>query len=95
MTHKKIKIGKSYIQAFSIPLASKNFILLRGNKGYVMCGYLNMAAANKFSDLAIKIFGVSSIEEALEAKVSACSSKARKLGISKGQKISDILKFIV
>ena len=42
---KKIKIGRKYIEAFLINLQSKNLILLRGSRGYVMCGYLNMKAA--------------------------------------------------
>lgn len=77
-----------------INLQSKNLILLKGNKGYVMCGYLNLRVAEKFKDIAIKIIGVSSIEQALKAKVHSCTSYARKLGISKGQPIKEALKII-
>lgn len=90
----RIKVGKKYIKAVLIKLISKNLILLIGKKGYVMCGYLNLKAANKFKDAAIKITGVSSIEDALKAKVHSLSFAAKGLGIYKGQDIKEALKII-
>lgn len=92
--HKKIKFGSQYIDAFQIKLLSKNFILLRGTKGYIMCGYLNLSVANKFREAAVKISGVSNIEDALEAKVLSLSYPAQKMGIYKGQPVKKALKII-
>ena len=92
--HKKIKVGKICIEAFLIKLLSKNFILLKGSRGYVMCGYLNLKAAEKFKDVAIKITGVSTIEQALQTTVHSCTSSARRLGIYKGQPIKKVLRII-
>ena len=94
LEYKKIRVGKKYIEAFLIKLLSKNLILLKGKRGYVMCGYLNLSVARKFKDVAVKIVGVSTIEEALQAKVHSCSSSAEKLGIGKGQPIKEILNLI-
>ena len=91
---RRIKIGKKYIEAFLIKLLSKNLILLRGAKGYVMCGYLNLGMAEMFKDAAVKITGVSTIEEALKASVHSLSRAAGKLGIYKGQPIKDALRII-
>ena len=91
---KKIKVGKRYVEAVAVKLLSKNFILLRGRRGYIMCGYLNMKAAEKFKDVAAKITGVSTIEEALKASVHSCTSQARRLGIYKGQPVREALKSI-
>ena len=91
---KKIKIGKKYIEAFHIPLQSKNLILLRGRGGYIMCGYLNLKAAERFKDTAIKITGISTVAEALKSSVHSCTSSARRLGISKGQPVREVLKII-
>lgn len=91
---KKIKVGKKYISALSMKLCSKNLVLLRASKGYVMCGYLNLAAAEKFKDVAIKITGVSTIKDALSTKVFACTASAKRLGIRKGQPIKEVLKII-
>ena len=95
MKLEKIKIGKKYIEAISLNLQSKNFILLKGSRGYVMCGYLNLKTAEKFKDAAVKITGVSSIKEALKAYVHSLSRPARKLGIYKGQPVKEVLKIIV
>ena len=94
ITHKKIKAGKKYIAAILIKLQDKNLILLRGSRGYVMCGYLNMQAAERFKDEEIKITGISTIEEALKTLVLSCTSSARKLGIYKGQPVKEVLKII-
>jgi len=94
LKHKKIKAGKKYIEAFLIKLLSKNLILLKGSKGYVMCGYLNLKVAEKFGDVAIKVVGVSTIEQVLKAKVSSCTHAAAKLGVSCGQPIKEVLKLI-
>ncbi|UCC94699.1 MAG: DUF1805 domain-containing protein [Candidatus Omnitrophota bacterium] len=91
---KIIKIGKYSIQAFAIPLQTKRFILLKGRKGYVMCGYLNLKAANAFRDVAVRIVGVSTIKQALGTKVHSLSHSAQRLGIHKGQLIRDVLKII-
>lgn len=94
LKYKRIKIGKKHIEALAIKLLSKNLILLRGGKGYVMCGYLDLKVAQKFGDVAIKITGVSTIEEALRAEVHACTPMARDLGIRKGQPIKETLRII-
>ena len=94
LKYKKIKVGKKYIEAILIKLLSKNFILLKGSRGYVMCGYLNLKVAEKFKDAAVKIGGVSTISQALKAKVHSCTSSARKLGISQGQPIKEALRII-
>ena len=75
-------------------LFKRNLVLLRGNKGYVMCGYLDIGVANKFKDVAVKIVGVNTIEEAIKTKVHSCSQPALKIGIRKGQPIKDVLKII-
>lgn len=94
LVHKTIKIGACSIEAVSIGLLTKNFVLLRGSKGYVMCGYLDMSAAEKFNDVAVKVTGVAAIDDALNATVHSCSRAARKLGISEGQAVKDILPLI-
>jgi uncharacterized protein YunC (DUF1805 family) len=91
---KKIKIGKKRISAYCILLQAKKFIVLRGEKGYIMCGYLNLSVANRFGDVAVKITGVSTIDEALKAKVQGVSRAAEKIGIYKGQPVRKVLSII-
>jgi uncharacterized protein YunC (DUF1805 family) len=82
------------IEAVCVTLQSKNFIVLRGAKGYVMCGYLNMDAANKFNDVAVKITGVASIEDALKTTAAEVSIAAAAMGIKVGQPVKEILELI-
>lgn len=92
---RKIKVGKRYILGVYLKLTNKNLIVFAGRKGYVMCGYLNLAVAGRFKDVAVKIIGVSTIKEALESKVYSLTSAAKKLGIYKGQDVKDVFKIIV
>ena len=94
LVSRKIKVGKKNILAVLVKLASKNLIVLRGSRGYVMCGYLNLAAANKFGDVAVVVTGASSISQALKVRVHSVSTQARKIGIKKGDLIKDVLKII-
>ena len=77
-----------------LSIVEKNLIVLRGSKGYIMCGYLNLSVANAFGEVAVKIVGVATIEDALKSKVHACSRAAAKVGIHKNQKIRDVLKIV-
>jgi uncharacterized protein YunC (DUF1805 family) len=94
MITQTIKVDGKEIQVIVLPLQSKNLIILRGANGYVMCGYLDMSVADKFNDVAIKVTGVSGIDDVLNAKVNSCSSAAAKLGIAAGQPIKEVLKII-
>lgn len=91
---KKIKVGAGRVEALLLRLSSKNLIVIKGSRGYVMCGYLNQSAAQAFGDAAVKIKGVSTIEEAVKAKVFSCTSAARRLGIRPGQAVKDALAAI-
>lgn len=94
LVSRKIKVGKKYVLGLCLKLSGKSLIVLSGRKGYVMCGYLNLGAANKFKDVAVKISGVSNLKEALNAKVHSATHMAKKLGIRKNQPIKDVLKVI-
>ena len=91
---RKIKVGNKYIQALSLRLLDKNLIVLRGSKGYVMCGYLDMKVAERFSDVAVTVVNVATIAQAINARVHVCTSSARRLGIHKGQPIKEVLRII-
>ncbi|MFA7677176.1 MAG: DUF1805 domain-containing protein [Candidatus Omnitrophota bacterium] len=91
---KKIRIGRKNIAAYCMPLGKKKLIILKGRRGYVMCGYLSMKTADSLADAAVLIKGVSSIREALGSQVYAVSRKAKNLGIKKGQDIKSALKII-
>ena len=60
-----------------------NMLLLLCEKGYIMCGYLNKEAADKFEDAAA-VVGGSSFDEILANPVKAVTSKAAELAVEVG-----------
>jgi len=82
------------VEVFQLKLFSRNLIVIKGNKGYVMCGYLNMDTTEKLGEVAVRISGVNTVSQALKAKVEACSKNAQKLGIYKGQPITEVIEII-
>ncbi len=69
-------------------------ILIRGDKGFVMCGYLNIDVAEKLGIPAVRVSGVKNIDEMLEKTISEVTSKAMEIGIKPGMKVKDILAIL-
>lgn len=86
------KIGNS--TGIKIDLQNAPLLLLVARKGFVMCGYLDMDAAEKMNDCACVVSGVKTFEDVLNAKITAATQKAKKLGISEGTFGKDALKLL-
>jgi len=95
LIYKKIRVGAKYIEAIKMQLGKRNLVILKGSKGYIMCGYLNLRVAQKFKDVAIKITGVSTIGQARRSYVYSCTTAAKILGVYKGQPIKEVIKIII
>lgn len=67
-----------------IPLPKAMLVLVTAPKGYLMCGYLDIATAEKMGDCAAIIRGVRSVDELLAGKVVAMTPEATKAGITAG-----------
>ncbi len=59
-------------------------LVIRAEKGFLMCGYLNVNAAETLEDTAAKVKGVQSFEDMLNASVVEVTKLARELGIELG-----------
>lgn len=66
-------------------------IILRGDKGFVMCGYLDIKVADKLGLVAARVTGVRSISEMLEKEIVEVTSRASEHGILPGMKVKDII----
>lgn len=86
----KLKAGTAL--GLKIEIGAAPLILIKAEKGYAMCGYLDMETANKLGDLAVKVKGVSSFEEMLSAKVVEISEKAMAIGIEEGMPCREALE---
>jgi len=59
-------------------------LVIRAEKGFLMCGYLNVGAAETLGDTAVRVKGVQSFEDMLKAQVVEATQLARELGIIPG-----------
>ncbi len=69
-------------------------VLINGKRGFLMCGILNMEAADKIGAVAASISGVNTFDDLLNKEVMRVSTKAREAGIREGMKGRDILKYL-
>jgi len=77
-----------------IPLQGRNLVIIKAARGYLMCGYLNLEAAERFGDAAAVVTGVSSADDALKAEVRGVTIKARELGVKPGMRGEEALKLM-
>ncbi|MGC8608503.1 MAG: YunC family protein [Thermoplasmata archaeon] len=82
--------GKTF-QFIRTELGNAPLLILKGKNGYAMCGYLNIESAEKLGDSAVRVTGVKTLDDLLNAKISDVTSSAQKRGIGKGQVVRDIL----
>jgi uncharacterized protein YunC (DUF1805 family) len=72
----------------SVALPKTNLLVVTSDKGYIMCGALDVALLNeKLKDrkvIAGRAVGVKTIEQLLEAPLESVTYEAEALGIQKG-----------
>jgi uncharacterized protein YunC (DUF1805 family) len=95
MITKKINIGKGEVLGSFIDLNNAPLIVLQAKNGYIMCGYLNMNTANKLGDIAGKVTGVKTFEDALNSTIVEVSEHAKKMGLHEGMKTKEFLNLLL
>ncbi|MDF1511018.1 DUF1805 domain-containing protein [Robertmurraya sp. DFI.2.37] len=79
----------------SVVLPKTNLLVVTSDKGYIMCGALDVALLNeKLKDrkvIAGRAVGVKTIEQLLEAPLESVTYEAEALGIHKGMSGKDAL----
>lgn len=66
-------------------------VLIEGDKGFVMCGYLNIDAAESLGATAAVVSGVNSWEDVLNAQIKTATTKAKALGLERGKVVRDVI----
>ncbi len=89
----KIEIGGKTFHAMksTLPENAPPLLLIKGTKGYVMCGYLNIEAAEKFGSAAAIVSGVKTFDDVLNASIKMATTKAKKLGLEPGKIVKDVI----
>ncbi|MCZ7383146.1 MAG: DUF1805 domain-containing protein [Candidatus Methanoperedens sp.] len=91
MLVEQIKLDKGSALGLKMDMENAPLLVIRAGCGFVMCGYLNMDIANKLGDVAVRVTGVRSFEEVLNAKAQDVSLAAKSLGIIVGMTAKDAL----
>ncbi len=71
---------------------SPPLLLIIAEKGFVMCGFLNVEAAERLGVAAVMVSGVKSFEDVLGAEIKAVTSRAKGFGVEVGMKGIEALK---
>jgi len=74
---------------------SPPLLIIIGQSGFVMCGFLNVDAAEKINVVAVMVSGVKTFDDVLEAEVKAATSKAQAKGVKPGMKGKEALKLFL
>jgi uncharacterized protein YunC (DUF1805 family) len=94
MKTQQIKLEKGTATGYEINLGNAPLLLIQAQKGYLMCGYLNIAAANKLGDIAGRVTGVKTFDDVLNASLVEVSENAKKLNIHEGMKGKDFINML-
>jgi uncharacterized protein YunC (DUF1805 family) len=87
-----IKLGNGTALGIKVELPKAPLVMIRADKGFAMCGYLNIESVNKAGEVAVRVTGVKSFDDVLNARVINISDEARKLGIIDGMTAREALE---
>jgi len=97
MIHKApLKIDDKIVTGLRVDLPdSPPLVMIVGRTGFVMCGFLNVEAAEKLNVTAAMVSGVRNFDDMLDAGVKAVTSGARRKGIRVGMRGKDAVKLLL
>lgn len=92
MNIEQIKLKNGTALALKFEMCSAPLLVIKAEKGFAMCGYLDIGTANKLNDTAVKVIDVKDFEEMLNARVKEVSEKAKEIGITLEMTVRDALE---
>ena len=78
----KVNLDGNILEGYSIPTANTVILIVKARRGFLGCGYLSAATADKVGDAAVIVSGVKNFEDMLAARVKAVSAAAAALGVT-------------
>lgn len=79
-----VKLDNKTAKGIEIQFPNAVLVAIIGSKGFLMCGYLDVEAAEKLGDCAAVIKGVKTVDDMLSAKIVKLTPQAQSLGIEIG-----------
>jgi len=88
----QVKVGNKTCLGVMVKLPeSPPLLLIVAEKGFVMCGFLNIEAAERLGVAAAMVSGVKTFEDVLNAEIKAATSKAKGMGVQPGMRGAEAL----
>ena len=87
----KIIIDGVEFAGLRIATESAYILMIKASRGFLGCGYFNIAVADKLGEHVALVIGVKTFDDMLDAKLFAVSSAAAELGIIVGMTGKDAL----
>lgn len=94
MLIEKIKLDKGSAMGLSFQMQKAPLLVIKADKGFVMCGYLDMDTAGVLGDAAVKVKGVSTFDDVLKAPVVGATQEAANIGIKVGMTGKEALELM-
>jgi len=92
----QLNIGNKTAVGLKVDLPdSPPLLAIIGRTGFVMCGFLNIEAAEKLNVTAAVVSGVRTFEDVLKAEIKAVTSKAKMKGVTVGMKGEEAIKLLI
>lgn len=95
MKTQSIQLSNGTVKGYLIDLGIAPLLVMCAKYGFVMCGYLNIAAANKIGDIAGRVTGVKTFADVLNASLVEVSEKAKERGLHEGMTARDFLNSLI
>ncbi|MCS7096054.1 MAG: DUF1805 domain-containing protein [Candidatus Bathyarchaeota archaeon] len=91
-----VKVSDKFCLGVKVELPeSPPLLVVVAEKGFVMCGFLNLEVAERLNIAAAVVTGVRSFEDVLNAEIKAVTSKAECFGVKPGMLVSDALRLML
>ncbi|WP_342306343.1 DUF1805 domain-containing protein [Methanolobus sp. ZRKC5] len=94
MLVENIELDNGSALGLNFQMQNASLLVIRADRGFVMCGYLDMDTAGTLGDVAVKVKGVSTFDDVLQAPVVGATQKAINLGIKVGMTGKEALELM-
>ena len=92
MQIEQIELDSGTALGLKLDMEHAPLLVIRAPKGFIMCGYLDIGTSEMLGDVAVRVIGVSSFEDVLNAQVVDATQSAKELGIVIGMSGKDALE---
>ncbi|MDD9898746.1 MAG: DUF1805 domain-containing protein [Candidatus Melainabacteria bacterium] len=80
----RVEVDGISFEASTIPSSKANILLIKGEKGFLGCGYFDIATAEILGEAVAIVTGVETYQDMLDAEVVRFSTAAGELGVEVG-----------